>query len=63
MSYDPLLFYKLMNYPTPREEEFFYYEKENTIKAEPDKKFSREIQNIFRQDYAQQLKPTTAVTG
>lgn len=56
MSYDPLLFYKLMNYPIPKEEEFFYYEKATNNKKSPDKNFSREIQNVFRQDYFSQIK-------
>ncbi|HMT01048.1 MAG TPA: hypothetical protein PKD96_01260 [Candidatus Absconditabacterales bacterium] len=56
MATNPLLFYQLMNYPIPREEEFFYYEKEKNLDQEPDKKFSREIQNIFRNDYLPQIK-------
>ncbi len=55
-----LKFYKIMNYPIPKQEEFFYYKKKvDTLPRPNTKKFSRNTKSKIMEEYIKYIKRYT----
>jgi len=50
-----LIFYKIMNYPVPKQKKFFYFEKENKEKFQIKNEFSRNEKNQFMDKFIEKI--------